>query len=94
MNALNENTHEKLATRKEEDVIEQKRKISYFSLFILEETGGLVQGRCQRRKQFGSEYCDEKQDWGMVHLAGRAELGAWDDDESVFNVFLWVCLVL
>lgn len=41
-----------------------------------------MQSRYKRSKQFDSVYCDEKQDWGMVHLAGRAELGAWDDDES------------
>lgn len=41
-----------------------------------------MQARYQRSKQFDSVSCDEKQGWGMVHLAGRAELGAWDDDES------------
>lgn len=41
-----------------------------------------MQGRCQKRKQFDSVYYDEKQDWGIAHLACRAELGAWDDGES------------
>lgn len=48
----------------------------------MEETGALVQVRCQRRRWFDSVCCDEKLEWGMVHLAGRAELGAWDDDKS------------
>lgn len=67
----------------------------------MEETGALVQGRCQRRKWFDSVYCDEKQDWGMVHLAGRAELGAWDDDESgyfmcstAYGFFCEVCVFI
>lgn len=41
-----------------------------------------MQDRCQKRKQFDLVCCDEKQDWGIVYLAGRAELGAWDDGES------------
>lgn len=43
-----------LATGKEETVLEQGKESFYFVLFLLKETDGFVQDRCQRRKPFDS----------------------------------------